>query len=123
MHPATFHEAPSLLTEHFYQGMHIGQIDFRLQSNFFIFSFSFNKKLQTLLKRTYDKEFPRDQLFHNQNKYFVLRILTRSKDSFVLINYFVNNYAFFCIICPTKDIEVCFGCEIAALLESFLSAL
>ena len=37
------------------------------------------------LKRTYYRNDPRGQLFQNQNKYFALRILSRSRHNFVLI--------------------------------------
>ena len=43
-------------------------------------------------KRTYYRNDPRDQLFRNQNKYFALRILSRSRHNFVLIYFFVNKY-------------------------------
>ena len=46
------------------------------------------------LKRTYYKNDPRDQLFRNQNKYFALRILSRSRHTFVLIYFFINKYLY-----------------------------
>ena len=48
--------------------------------------------LRVVLEHTYYMKNPRDQLFRFQNKYFVLRILSRSRHNFVLIYFFVNKY-------------------------------
>ena len=50
------------------------------------------------LEHTYYMKNPRNQLFRFQNKYFALRILSRSRHNFVLINFFVNKYLLF--VCP-----------------------
>ena len=55
------------------------------------------------LKCTYDRNDPWNQLFRNQNKYFALRILSRSRNNFVLIYFFVIRIRIVCLICPTKD--------------------
>ena len=76
------------------------------------------------LKRTYYRNDPRDQLFWNQNKYFALRILSRSRHNFVLIYFFVNKYVYCLHNIPDKrrlvTSKVCFCSEIVGLLESFL---
>ena len=67
---------------------------------------------------------PRDQLFQNQNKYFALRILSQSRHNFVLIYFFVNKYGYCLHNIPDKrrlvTSTICFGSEIAGLLELFL---
>ena len=77
------------------------------------------------LKRTYDRNDRRDQLFRNQNEYFVLRILSQSKHNFVLIKFFVNKYLYCLHNMHNKrqlvTSKICFGSEKFGLLESFLS--
>ena len=75
------------------------------------------------VKRTYYRNNPKDQLFRNQNKYFALRILSRSRHTnFVLIYFFVNKYVYCFLNIP--DIrrlitsKVCFGSEKAGFLEN-----
>ena len=65
---------------------------------------------------------PRDQLFRSQNKYFALRILSRSRHNLVVIYFFVDKY----ILCSLFDMpnkrrlvksKVCFDSEKAGLLD------
>jgi len=73
-------------------------------------------------KRTYYRNDPRDQLFRNQNKYFALRILRRSRHNFVLIYFFVNKYVYCFHIMPDKrrlvTSKVCLCSEKAGLLKN-----
>ena len=75
----------------------------------------------SILKRTFYRNDPRDQLFRNQNKCFALRILTRSRHNFVLIYFFVNKYVYCLHNMPDKrrlvTSKVCFGSEKAGLLD------
>ena len=74
---------------------------------------------QHFLQCTYYKNDPRDQLFRNQDKYFALRILSRSRHNFVLIYFFVNKYVYRLHNMPDKrrlvTSNICFGSEIAGL--------
>ena len=68
---------------------------------------------------------PRDQLFRDQNKYFVLRMLNRSTqlcfDIFVCKQISIVMFAKYAQQKMTRYIEVSFCPETAGLLESFLS--
>ena len=76
--------------------------------------------LTLILKRTYYMNDPRDQLFRNQNKYFAIQILRRSRQNFVLVCFFVNKYVYCWHNMPVKrrlvTSKVYFGSEIAGLL-------
>ena len=75
-----------------------------------------------MLKRTYYRTDPRDQLFRNQNKYFALRKLSRTLHNFVLIYFFVNKYVYYLHNMPDKirlvRFEICFDSEKAGFLEN-----
>ena len=93
-----------------------------IQSSKYSLHFPSKKKLRNIwLKRTYYRNDPRDQLFRNHNKYFALRILSRSRHNSVLIYFFVNKYVYFFHNMPNKrrlvTYKVCFVSEKAGLLD------